>query len=87
MAQKMIGRLTEEQYDSLPGMGREIHSYWRNYKKKLYKDMADSGELYPYLMKEGERLEEMVISLMQNGMDQAGALEVARAEYNEDMMY
>ena len=46
--------------------------------------MQKDGSLLPYLQRTGEELDNLVIDLMQNGMDEAGAKELARAEFNPD---
>lgn len=76
-------RITKDQYWSLNPMARELHDYWMNFKPKMYKELADSGELLPLILREGERLDEMVIELTpQLGL--AGAKEVARAEIYDE---
>ena len=82
----MVQRLTSEEYWSLTPPGRELHDYWRQWKKPLYKEMADSGKLYPYLKKEGTRLNDLIIELMQDGMAEDGAWEVARSQMYDEMM-
>ena len=44
-AEKPYGRITVEQYQHLTPMGKELHDYWRKFKKKMYKEMARS-EIY-----------------------------------------
>ena len=73
-----------EQRRTLTVMGTELYEYLLNNRKDQYREMQKDGSLLPYLRSEGERLDEMVIELMQNGMDEAGAKEVARAEFNPD---
>lgn len=67
-------------------MGEELYQYLLNFKPETYLELQNSGELLPYLRKTGMELDDMVIDLMQNGMDEAGAKEIARAEFNEDVM-
>ena len=82
---KMIGRLTEDQHYRLTPIGREMHEYWMKYRKKMYKELADSGELYRYLKEESDRLSEMIIELMQNGLYEWEAKEIVREEiYDRD---
>lgn len=77
-------RITKEQYWNLNPMAKELHDYWMKFKPKMYKELADSGELLPLILMEGERLDEMVIELTpQIGL--AGAKEVARAEIYDEM--
>lgn len=76
--------LTARQEATLSVMGRELYEYLLNEKPEQYSEMQKDGSLLPYLQRTGEDLNEMVISLMQNGMDEAGAKELARAEFNPD---
>ena len=77
-------RLTDEQYNRLNPMAMELHEYWRKFKPKMYKELADSGKLWPLIKSEGDRLNEMVIELTpQIGL--AGAKEMARAEMYDEM--
>ena len=78
--------ITMEQYNSLPPMGKELHSYWSKWKPKMYKEMAADGTLWPTLESEGNRLNEMVIELMQNGLAEDQAKEIARAEIYDEIM-
>ena len=86
MAKPRVKRLSFEERQGIGVMGQELYEYLYNFKRNVYRDLQQSGELIPYLRRMGEDLDEMVISLMQNGMDEAGAKEVARAEFNEDMI-
>lgn len=74
-----------EQRRGIGVMGQELYEYLLNHKKSQYAEMQQNGSLIPFLRKTGKELDEMVIELMQNGMDEAGAKEVARAEFNEDL--
>ena len=76
--------LTIRQEAALSVMGRELYEYLLNEKPEQYSQMQQDGSLLPYLQRKGAELNEMVIDLMQNGMDEAGAKEVARAEFNPD---
>ena len=77
--------LTFEERRGIGVMGQELYEYLLNFKKDQYREMQQDGTLIPYLQKMGWELDEMVIDLMQNGMDEAGAKEVARAEFNPDV--
>ena len=72
--------ITREQYSSLSPMGVELHRYWMTFKPEMYKEMAQEGTLWEILQSEDRRLDEMVCELMQNGMSEDMAKEVARAE-------
>ena len=74
-----------EKYYRLPVMGREIHDYWKNFKPKLYQDLENQGQLWTILQTEGERLDEMIIEMMHNGMSEDMAKEVARAEIYDEI--
>lgn len=76
--------LSNRQEATLSVMGRELYEYMLNEKPETYSQMQQDGSLLPYLQKMGDELNDMVIELMQNGMDEAGAKEVARAEFNPD---
>ena len=82
---KMVGRLTLEQYQSLPEWGKELHDYLQDYKKKTYKEWTSSEELYRYLMSEGQRLEEMAVELIQDGLAEDQMREIVRAEIYGDL--
>ena len=86
MAKANVKPLSFEQRRGIGVMGQELYEYLLNEKPDVYRERQRDGSLLPYLRKMGEELDEMVIDLMQNGMDEAGAKEVARAEFNEDLM-
>ena len=86
MAKPRVKRLSFEERQGIGVMGQELYEYLYNFKRNVYRDLQQSGELIPYLRRMGKDLDEMVIRLMQNGMDEAGAKEAARAEFNEDMI-
>ena len=75
-----------EQYYHIGVMGRELHDYWMTQKPKLYRQMQAQGTLWQTLESEGMRLDEMIVSLMQSGMSEDMAKEVARAEIYDEMM-
>ena len=74
-----------EQRRGIGVMGQELYEYLLNNQQETYSQMQQDGSLIPYLQKTGMELDEMVIDLMQNGMDEAGAKELARAEFNPDV--
>lgn len=76
-------RITKDQYWSLNPMAKELHDYWMNFKPKMYKELADSGNLLDLIQREGDRLNEMVIELTPH-IGLAGAKEVARAEIYDE---
>ena len=75
-----------EKYYQIGVMGRELHDYWQTSKPEMYLEMEQTGQLWPTLESEGTRLDEMIIDLMQNGMSEDMAKEVARSEIYEEMM-
>ena len=86
MAKANVKPLPWEQRRTLSVMGTELYEYMLNEKPDVYRERQRDGSLLEYLQRVGDELDEMVIDLMQNGMDEAGAKEVARAEFNEDLM-
>ena len=74
-----------EQYYHIGVMGREIHDYWQNHKPKMYREMEQNGTLWTTLESEGMRLDEMIIDLMQKGLAEDQAKEIARAEIYDEM--
>ena len=72
--------ITEEQYSSLTPIGREIHEYWMKWKPKMYEEMHREGTLWEILSSEDNRLFEMICELMQNGLAEDQAKEIARSE-------
>ena len=74
-----------EQRRGIGVMGQELYEYLLNNQPETYNQMQQDGSLIPYLQKKGTELDDMVIDLMQNGMDEAGAKELARAEFNPDV--
>ena len=73
-------RISQQQYSSLSPMGVELHQYWMNFKPEMYREMAESGTLWPTLESEDNRLNDMVIDLIHKGLAVDQAKEVARAE-------
>lgn len=84
--QRKPNPLTLEQRRGIGVMGQELYEYLLNNQQERYSQMQQDKSLIPYLKKQGPELDEMVIELMQNGMDEAGAKEVARAEFNPDVL-
>lgn len=78
--------LTFEQRRGIGIMGQELYEYLLNFRKSQYVEMQQKGTLIPYLQKKGMELDDMVIDLMQDGLDESGAKELARAEFNPDVL-
>ena len=76
----MENKKNQQQRPSIGVMGWELHDYWKKWMPELYKELEQSGQLWPILQSEGYRLDEMIIDLMQQGMSEDMAKEVARAE-------
>ena len=70
----------QQRRPSIGVMGRELHDYWKKWKPELYKELEQNGTLWPILQSEGYRLDEMIIDLMQQGLSEDMAKEIARAE-------
>ena len=73
-------RITNQQHSSLSPIGVELHRYWMNFQPKMYQEMAEAGTLWTTLESEDNRLFDMICEMMQNGMSEDQAKEVARAE-------
>ena len=78
--------ITEQQYNSLSPIGREIHRYWKDFKPQMYQEMHREGTLWETLSSEDKRLDEMIIDLMQQGLAEDQAKEIARSEIYDEMM-
>lgn len=79
--------ITQEQYNSLTFVGREIHEYWMKWKPEMYKQMHKEGTLWETLKSEDERLFEMGANLVSvQGMAPDMAMEVVRSEIYDEMM-
>lgn len=78
--------ITEKQYSSLTPIGREIHEYWMKWKPEMYQEMHRDGYLWETLSSMDKRLFEMICELMQNGLAEDQAKEIARAEIYDEMM-
>ena len=81
-AMEPYGKITREDYLNLNSLAKELHDYWMKEKPELYNSLSRE-KLLSLLEQEGDRLDEMVCDLIQNGMSVDGALEVARAEIYE----
>ena len=77
--------ITKSQLSSLSPIGVELHQYWMNFEPKMYREMAEKGTLWPTLESEDNRLFDMICEMMQNGMSEDMAKEVARAEIYGDL--
>lgn len=77
-------RITPKEYALLPYLGKELHDRMLNEQPKTYHSMADKGTLLPYLMKEGNRLCDILDECLAKGMDVAGAEEIARSNMGFD---
>ena len=74
-----------EPYYHIGVMGREIHDYWQTHKPEMYREMEQNGTLWTVLQSEGMRLDDLICDLMQKGMSEDQAKEVARAEIYDEM--
>ena len=79
--------ITEEQYNSLTPIGREIHKYWKDHKPQMYQEMHKEGTLWETLSSEDKRLDEMALQLItEQGLAVDQAMEIVRAEIYDEMM-
>ena len=78
-------RITEKQYWSLSPLGMELHDYWMKFKPEMYKELAESGKLWPMLRSEQDRINEIVRDNL-SALGIAGAMELGRAEIYDEMM-
>ena len=78
----MKSLLTKEQTQELGIMGLDQNDYWRKYLPKMYKSLAESGELFPLLKRRNDRMEEMMQDLMNQGLYENEA-----REYINEIMY
>lgn len=79
-----MAKKPEKYYQGIGVMGREIHDYWQTEKPELYRELEANGTLWEILESEGMRLDDMIIDLMQKGMSEDMAKEVARAEIYDE---
>ena len=75
--------ITQEQYNSLSFVGREIHEYWMKWKPEMYKEMYKAGTLWQILSEEDERLFEMGADMVSGParLSPDQAMEIIREEY------
>lgn len=71
---------TKKQYWQLPHPGRVMADYWTQWLPDTCKRMYAEGTLYSHLFEEGERLIDLQVDLIRNGMAEDGAWEVAKEE-------
>ena len=64
----MKSLLTKEQEKELGSLGWEQNEYWRKYCPKMYKNLAESGDLFRLLKHRDEQMEEMMQDLMNQGL-------------------
>lgn len=72
--------LTEEQYGELGPDGRMLADYWTQWLPKMCRRMHAKGELIPTLQSEADRLAEMHVEMLQNGMYEYEAMEFIKQE-------
>ena len=78
--------ITDAQYNSLSVIGKKIHSYWKDFKPKMYQEMHKEGTLWETLSSEDSRLFEMMCDLMQQGLAEDQAWEIVKAEIYDELM-
>ena len=80
MAKKAKMGLTPEQYNSLCDQAKKLHDYWREWNPKLYNQAVKDGDLYELVSMKGERMQEEMNSLMQQGLYRNEAHEIVWEE-------
>ena len=73
--------LTKEEFWSLTREGRMQANYWTEWLPKMCRRMKQAGTLYPTLKAEGERLSDLLLTLMEeHGYPEDGAMEFIKEE-------
>ena len=80
MARKAKMALTSQQYMSLCAEAKELHDYWREWNRSLYNQAAADGSLYELVSTKGQRMQDEIDELMQQGMYLYEAREIVWAE-------
>ena len=78
--------IPKEKYSRLSPIGKEMHDYWMKWEPEMYKEMYKEGTLLQIVESEDDRLHEMIIDLMQQGLAEDQAKEIARAEFQNVTM-
>ena len=69
MAKKAKLALTKQQLSSLCYEARELHDYWREWNPDLYNEAAKDGSLYELVSSKGQRMQDEMDELMQQGLN------------------
>ena len=77
--------MTREQYNSLSPIGVELHRYWMTFNPEIYKKYVEAGTLLEILQSEENKLDRMVVNLIQSGLTENLAKEVAIAEIHNEI--
>lgn len=76
--------ITQEEYDNLSPITKELHDYLLKWKPKKYNELAKENKLLPYLLDEGKKLDKLVEDQL-DYLGIAGAKQLAREEIYEDL--
>ena len=68
MAKKAKMGLTTDQYMSLCAEAKRLHDYWREWNRKLYEQATADGDLYELVATKGQRMQDEIDDLMQQGL-------------------
>ena len=68
MARKAKLELTPQQYQSLWAEAKDLHDYWREWNRKLYEEAAKDGSLYNLVATKGQKMQDEIDELMQQGL-------------------
>lgn len=72
--------LTEDEYWSLPPLGRKQAAYWAEYLPKMCAEMKADGTLYQRLAANGDRISDMMERMASQGMPEWAAMEFVNEE-------
>ena len=83
MAKKSKMGLTPEQYNRLCHEAKALHDYWREWNRKLYEQAVRDGDLYEMVSTQGQRMQDEMDELIQQGLYPNEAHEIVWQEiYN-----
>ena len=74
------GRVKQADLFRLTEPGRRLEEYWRMYLPRMYNQMANEGTLLKTLQSQGQRLFDLMLQQMRNGLDESQAWELANEE-------
>lgn len=80
MAKKAKMALTMELYNSLCSEAKDLHNYWQEWNPSLYNEAAKDGSLYELVSSKGQRMQDEMDELMQQGLYRHEAREIVWEE-------